>query len=596
MGNPDVKRRGYRIVKELGHNWASGRITYLAERIETQLLVVIKQFQFATIQSNWSDYKSVQQEIEWLRQLNHPSIPRYLESFETSNGCCLVQEYKNALSLAHYHHLTLLEIKQIALGVLDVLVYLQQQNPPLIHRDIKPENILVSRQGSLKIYLVDFGFARTESETMTVSSMVKGTLGFMPPEQVFNCQLTAASDLYSLGATLICLLTETKSAEIGNLIDESFHFNFKSHISKLNPQFVGWLSKMVAPNLNDRFDNAAVALEALKPIDIANRVTVWQQFGNLVTSKQGIPVVMIAIIGLWVLPMLLTKENTVKLADSNNSSVESNSGVKPIYTPSNESVPFYIFSENNGLFDTKFEGSYSVSPTVIEITLTKTTIIRRETRYQGKNLVTAISVGLASDSPNGWKGINHQSHEMNRVMKVDDAYSFANYHPIRFSIPRPNDLSKYWLVFDIQSVNVDSSNPKLIHNYTYSQQDIFSPVANIPIPVNPTDTTLNPPKPIHPLNGTVINSYPRTTTLSWTRVSGANSYRVEIDVYYHQARTWCSERKPNNCGTYKLEEVKTTSFTYTEGGAGLRRWRVWAIDANGREGLKSEWQEFRHGR
>jgi len=413
-------------------------------------------------------YKSIQQEIEWLRQLNHPSIPRYLEFFETPKGCCLVQEYKNALSLAHSHHFTLPEIKQIALGVLDVLVYLQQNTPLIIHRDIKPENILVSRQDGLKIYLVDFGFARTESETMTVSSMVKGTLGFMPPEQVFNCQLTAASDLYSLGATLICLLTGTKSSEIGNLIDESFHFNFKSHLSTLNPQFVGWLSNMVAPNLKERFDNAAVALEALTPIDVANRVTVWKQLGNLVTSKKGIPVIILAVIGLSVLPMLLTEENAVDFQESNNSSPDSTPDSKPIHIPSNESVPFYIAAENNGIFgtsfDPKFEGSYSVSPTVIEITLTKATIVRRETRYKGENLVTAISVGLASDSPNGWKGINHQSHEMNRVMKVDDAYSFANYHPIHFSIHRPKDLSKYWLVFDIQSVNVDSSNVDLEGN------------------------------------------------------------------------------------------------------------------------------------
>jgi serine/threonine protein kinase len=47
----------------------------------------------------------------------------------------------------------------------------------------------------------------------------------MPPEQMFNRQLTEASDLYSLGATLICLLTQTKSAEIGNLIDEACRIN-----------------------------------------------------------------------------------------------------------------------------------------------------------------------------------------------------------------------------------------------------------------------------------------------------------------------------------------------------------------------------------
>ncbi|WP_071884093.1 hypothetical protein [Allocoleopsis franciscana] len=44
--------------------------------------------------------------------------------------------------------------------------------------------------------------------------------------------LTEASDLYSLGATLICLLTGTRSQDIGNLIDPNYCFNVK----KLLPQ------------------------------------------------------------------------------------------------------------------------------------------------------------------------------------------------------------------------------------------------------------------------------------------------------------------------------------------------------------------------
>jgi len=66
-----------------------------------------------------------------------------------------------------------------------------------MHRDIKPENVLVDRQEELKVYLVDFGFAHIGSGEVAASSVVKGTLGFMPPEQMFNRQLTEASDLYS---------------------------------------------------------------------------------------------------------------------------------------------------------------------------------------------------------------------------------------------------------------------------------------------------------------------------------------------------------------------------------------------------------------
>ncbi|MBD2744094.1 pentapeptide repeat-containing protein [Coleofasciculus sp. FACHB-1120] len=273
MGNlADFSSQGYQVERELGQNRAGGRVTYLATSAKTQQHVVIKQFQFAQSGTSWSDYDAYEQEIQLLRCLNHPSIPQYLDSFETPSGFCLVQEYKPASSLSASRHFTPQEVKRIAVSLLEVLVYLQQQNPPIIHRDIKPENILVDEQ--LKVYLVDFGLARIGGGEVAASSTVKGTLGFMPPEQVFNRQLTQASDLYSLGATLICLLTQTKSTEIGNLVDEAFRINFKPRVRHLNPQFSGWLEKMTAPNCKNRYPNAVTALEALKPIDVVRRATI----------------------------------------------------------------------------------------------------------------------------------------------------------------------------------------------------------------------------------------------------------------------------------------------------------------------------------
>lgn len=269
---PDFTDRGYTVVRELGQNRMCGRVTYLATDTKLQL-VVIKQFQFAQSGSHWSDYDTYEQEVRLLQQLDHPSIPRYLDSFETTSGFCLVQEYKSAPTVTQSQHWTLEDVKQVATAVLRVLVYLQQQVPLIIHRDIKPENILVDRQGE-KVYLVDFGFARLGGGEVAVSSVVKGTLGFMPPEQLFNRQLTEASDLYSLGATLICLLTQTKSTELGRLVDETYRFNFKSLVPKLNPQFVKWLEKMTAPNLKHRYPNAVVALSALESLDVTDKPTV----------------------------------------------------------------------------------------------------------------------------------------------------------------------------------------------------------------------------------------------------------------------------------------------------------------------------------
>ncbi|MCL1471344.1 serine/threonine-protein kinase [Argonema antarcticum] len=280
---PDFIEQGYQVERLLGHNRAGGRVTYLATSIKTERQVVIKQFQFAIIGASWSEYKAHQQEIKVLQQLNSPSIPKYLDSFETSTGFCLVQEYKKAPSLAEAQNFTLEEIEQIAIALLEVLVYLQQQVPTVFHRDIKPENILVDRQSKIKVYLVDFGLAKIGGEEVGASSAVKGTLGFMPPEQIFNRQLTEASDLYSLGTTLICLLTKTKSSDIGNLIDESYCINFKPLLPNLSPLFTDWLSKMVAPNLKNRYPKAAIALNALQSIKLQDRIDSTRQLKKTTT-------------------------------------------------------------------------------------------------------------------------------------------------------------------------------------------------------------------------------------------------------------------------------------------------------------------------
>ena len=261
---PDFSTLGYQVIRELGHNYIGGRITYLATNLRIQQSVVVKQFHFAKFSSDWSGFKAYEREIQVLQGFNHPGIPRYLDSFETPDGFCMVQEYKNAQSLAVPRSFEPDEIKQIAASILEILVYLQNRIPSVIHRDIKPENILVDEQ--LNVYLVDFGFARIGGGEVAMSSVALGTLGFMPPEQLYNRQLTEATDLYSLGMTLICLLTGTKSTAIDTLIDEDNQINFKPLVSKLSFRFIDWLSKLVQPNPKNRYANAAAALEALKPI------------------------------------------------------------------------------------------------------------------------------------------------------------------------------------------------------------------------------------------------------------------------------------------------------------------------------------------
>jgi serine/threonine protein kinase len=93
----------------------------------------------------------------------------------------------------------------------------------------------------------------------------------MPPEQMFNRQLTVASDLYSLGATLICLLIGINSTEVGSLMDDTGRINFKHRLPQLTPEFLDWLQKMVEPNFKHRYASADAALNALSPLEVVQQ-------------------------------------------------------------------------------------------------------------------------------------------------------------------------------------------------------------------------------------------------------------------------------------------------------------------------------------
>jgi serine/threonine protein kinase len=263
---PDFQAQGYEAIRELGRNREGGRITWLATNLNTKQPEVIKQFCFAQAGSNWSGSEAHAREIQVLKGLDHPGIPSYLHSFETSDGFCLIQEYIHGSTLAEPRSFSPAEIKQIAIKILEILVYLQNRIPSVIHRDIKPENILVDEQ--INVYLIDFGFARIGSHDVAGSSVFKGTPGFIPPEQMFKP--TNATDLYALGATLICLLTGIKSTKIDQLQDEDdpYLIKFRHLLPQVSLRFIGWLEKMVQPKQKDRFTNAELALESLKPLDV----------------------------------------------------------------------------------------------------------------------------------------------------------------------------------------------------------------------------------------------------------------------------------------------------------------------------------------
>jgi len=257
----------YEVQRQLGKQ--TGRQTLLARDLQTQKLVVLKQL-FLGSDFEWQDLKLFEREAETLKTLSHPAIPRYLDYLEIdepdSKGFALVQTYVEGKTLEE--HLTAgrtfseSEVKELAKSLLAILMYLHEQNQPVIHRDIKPSNILLhSRAGNSagQVYLVDFGSVQNQAAKFGGTITVVGTYGYMAPEQ-FGGRAVPASDLYGLGATLIYLVTGLHPAE---LPQQDLRIQFADRAGQLNPNLIDWLEWMTEPSLEKRLSSAEEALRSL---------------------------------------------------------------------------------------------------------------------------------------------------------------------------------------------------------------------------------------------------------------------------------------------------------------------------------------------
>jgi uncharacterized protein YjbI with pentapeptide repeats len=248
---------GYHLLEKLGTHDDDVRCTYLAMESEGQRLVVIKERR----DSVYAEYRPA---IERLKQLDYPNIPRYLNSFPTPTGFAIVREYQKGTSLDQLGTLPPSDIQLIAKAVLKILGYLQHLQPIFIHGNIKPENIIVDTQGQLRVHLVDFRLFSVGN-----SHQNDETPGFIPPEQLFNRPLTSASDLYSLGVALICLLTGTTTETAPQLLDRDYRPQFKHLLpNNIHPKLIPWLEKMVEPNYQRRYLDAVGARESMGTISL----------------------------------------------------------------------------------------------------------------------------------------------------------------------------------------------------------------------------------------------------------------------------------------------------------------------------------------
>jgi serine/threonine protein kinase len=208
------------------------------------------------------------QRIKVLMSLDHPAIPKVLDSLIIEDRICLVMEFVDGKDLEDIlsetsGHLPVRRVYDWAVDLCHVLDYLHKHEPgPVVFRDLKPSNVMIDRADRLR--LVDYGIAGVFARNEVYPPF--GTDGYAAPEQ-YNGHVTPAVDIYALGATLHHLLTKRDPR-----LDAPFTFD-KHRIEIINPAVPWQLEDIVMRALafdpEDRFSSAAQMLEALRKIESA---------------------------------------------------------------------------------------------------------------------------------------------------------------------------------------------------------------------------------------------------------------------------------------------------------------------------------------
>lgn len=246
--------------------------TYLAvddDRLSARC--VIKQFspQVKGTKSLEKAVKLFQQEAERLNELGeHPQIPTLQAYFEHDTRLYLVQQFIEGQTLLQelmqYGLFAERRIREVLAGVLPVLKFVHDHQ--VIHRDITPSNI-IRRYSDNKLVLIDFGVAKLLSVEAAGQPGTKiGTEGYAPMEQLRSGKAYPASDLYSLAATCIFLLTQTKPDDLYDPLEGRWLWRERltQQGGTLSEPIAQILDKMLKDLVSERYQSADAVMRDLR--------------------------------------------------------------------------------------------------------------------------------------------------------------------------------------------------------------------------------------------------------------------------------------------------------------------------------------------
>jgi len=262
MKQGEILDKKYKIVGYIGQGGTAQVL--LAENIvlgNTWAIKVIPK------DSQWISRQMA--EVEILKQLSHPMLPRITDLLDDNDNIYIVMDYFSGANLMDMlqqeGRISEKVLAEWTYELLDVLKYLHGRNPPVIYRDLKPSNIIVDDSGRLR--LIDFGTAMLHREDKYEDTIYIGTQGYAAPEQYGNGRSDQRTDLFNLGMTLAHLATGVHPLKM-----EKGRMGDYLRSAGVSRSFIKFILGLTEPDPANRIQDADSALKVLKNISgIKNR-------------------------------------------------------------------------------------------------------------------------------------------------------------------------------------------------------------------------------------------------------------------------------------------------------------------------------------
>ena len=246
---PNNKSQDARIQYQLKNVIGKGSfgVVYKAVNKKTSQVVAIKEIDY----DNDEELNDIMSEIHLLKNLNHVNIVKYHGFIQKMDTLYIILEYCSRGSLKKLltpsRVIPELEAKSYIRQTLQGLVYLHEQG--VIHRDIKAANLLLDSNNVVK--LADFGVS-TKVNNASMAMTLAGSLNWMAPEIIGNRGASTLSDIWSLGATVVELLTG--NPPFHNLVDVNIYYAIENDTyfppaNSISPQAIGFLSNCFQKNM-----------------------------------------------------------------------------------------------------------------------------------------------------------------------------------------------------------------------------------------------------------------------------------------------------------------------------------------------------------